>query len=89
MRVFLVLKVLEGVFADGVGRVLMLNALAGLISTLINVYTQQGGRYSITAKVTVMVTGGCTVVMATLFLLYNNWILEAVKRNHHREVGAT
>ncbi|KAL6719960.1 hypothetical protein ACLMJK_001881 [Lecanora helva] len=68
--------------------VLTLNALAGLISTLINVYSQQGGRFSITAKVTVMVTGGCTVVMALLFLIYNNWILEAVKRNHSRELGA-
>ena len=66
-------------------RVLTLNALAGLISTLINVYSQQGGHYSITAKVTVIVTGSCTVLMALLFLIYNNWILEDVKRVHHRE----
>lgn len=68
-------------------RVLALNSLAGLVSTLINVYSQQRGRYSITAKVTVMVTAGCTVLMAALFLLYNNWILQNVREDHAKELG--
>lgn len=68
-------------------RVVAFNSIAGLISTLINVYSQQGGRYSITAKVTVVVTGSCAVVTAVLFLLYNFCILELVKRKHSEEVG--
>jgi len=51
------------------------------------VYTQQGGRYSITAKVTVIATGSCTALTVTLFLLYNYWILEVVKRKHSKEIG--
>ena len=69
-------------------RVLALNALAGLISTLINVYSQQGGRYSITAKVTVIVTGSCTVAMAILFLFYNYWVLAQVRRAHEKVFAA-
>lgn len=50
-------------------------------------YTQQGGRYSITAKVTVIATGSCTTLTVMLFLLYNYWILESVKRKHSKEIG--
>ena len=68
-------------------RVVALNSLAGLISTLISVYSQHGGKFSITARITVIAAGSCTIVTAILFLLYNNWILEDVKRDHHRESG--
>ena len=67
--------------------VALLNSIAGLISTLINVYTQHGGNYSITAKVTVIVTSSCTVLMSILFFFYNNWILQNVKENHQKELG--
>ncbi|KAK1247023.1 hypothetical protein MKX08_000825 [Trichoderma sp. CBMAI-0020] len=36
----------------------MTNSLAGLVSTLIGVYSQQHGTWSITAKITAMVEGG-------------------------------
>jgi drug/metabolite transporter superfamily protein YnfA len=62
-----------------------MNSLAGLISTLVNVYSAQQGQYSITAKVTVTVTGACTAVAAGLFLLYNNLALEKVKKKHRFE----
>jgi len=64
-----------------------LNSLAGLISTLINVYSQQGGNWSITARVTAIVTGSIMVITGFLFGLYNFWILEKVKRRHGREWG--
>ena len=35
-----------------------LNSFAGLISTLVNVYSQQGGNWSVTAWITAAVTGG-------------------------------
>ena len=41
-----------------------------------------------TAKVTVVVTAACSVVAATLFLLYNTVMLKFMKRKHEREVKA-
>jgi cell division protein FtsX len=42
----------------------------------------------VTAKVTLVVTAGCAVVTAALFLLYNTIMLRMVKRKHEREVEA-
>ena len=64
-----------------------LNSLAGLISTLINVYSQQGGAWSITARVTAIVTGSCMVVTGVLFGIYNFVILRRVKKSHQRDMG--
>ncbi|KAH8602197.1 hypothetical protein B0O99DRAFT_648032 [Bisporella sp. PMI_857] len=65
-----------------------LNSLAGLISTLVNVYSQQDGKWSVTAWVTAVVTGGCMVITGVLFALYNFWILEKVRRSHGRDMEA-
>lgn len=62
-----------------------MNSIAGLISTIVNIYSAQAGQYSVTAKVTIIVTAACSVVTAALFLLYNNLALEMVKRKHERE----
>ncbi|CZR60542.1 uncharacterized protein PAC_10438 [Phialocephala subalpina] len=63
-----------------------LNSFAGLISTLVQVYSQQGGDWSITARVTAIVTGAAMIVTGVLFALYNFWILERVKKMHGREM---
>ncbi|KAG9245165.1 hypothetical protein BJ878DRAFT_419812 [Calycina marina] len=63
-----------------------LNALAGLISTLVNVYAQQDGKWSITAWITAAVTGGIAVVMGVLFVFYNFVILRSVKKSHGRDM---
>ena len=57
----------------------LLHSLVGLITTLINIYTIQGGHWSITAKITVMTIGLCTGNMSMLYLVYNHWILEKIK----------
>jgi hypothetical protein len=44
------------------------------------------GQYSVTAKVTIVVTAACSVVAAGLFLLYNTVMLKLVKRRHEREI---
>jgi hypothetical protein len=44
------------------------------------------GQYSVTAKVTVVVTAACSTVAAALFLLYNTVMLKLVKRRHEREM---
>ncbi|TVY31537.1 hypothetical protein LSUB1_G008749, partial [Lachnellula subtilissima] len=56
-----------------------LNSFAGFISTLVNVYSQQGGDWSVTARVTAAVTGACMAVMGVLFGVYEFWVLERVK----------
>ncbi|KAI9799603.1 MAG: hypothetical protein M1833_003918 [Piccolia ochrophora] len=66
----------------------LLNSLAGLISTLVNVYTARDGNFSVTAKATVGVTGACTLIFLVLFLLYNNWALDKVKQRHQRDMDA-
>lgn len=63
-----------------------LNSLTGIISTVINVYGQQAGVWNISAEVTVIVTGGCMVVTAVLFFIYNLWVLQRVKRSHGRDM---
>ncbi|MCJ1391376.1 hypothetical protein MMC18_004240 [Xylographa bjoerkii] len=64
----------------------LLNSVAGLISTLVNIYSAQNGDFSITAKVTVIATGVCSAITALLFLLYNNWALSRVKERHQEEM---
>ena len=64
-----------------------LNSFAGLIATIVNVYSQQGGSWSVTAWVTAVVTAACMVVTGLLFALYNFWILERVKKSHGREMA--
>jgi len=44
------------------------------------------GQYSVTAKVTVVVTAACSAVAAALFLFYNMFMLKLVKRRHEREI---
>lgn len=64
----------------------MLNSLAGLLSTLTNVYSAQRGKYSPTAKSTIIVTSVCSVVAAVLLLLYNLVMLRVVKNRHRMEM---
>ncbi|KAF1995467.1 hypothetical protein P154DRAFT_474211 [Amniculicola lignicola CBS 123094] len=63
----------------------LMNSIAGLISTLVNVYSTQDGQYSVTAKSTIIVTSGFSVVAAALFLIYNSIMLMLVKKRHDRE----
>ena len=58
------------------------NSLAGLISTLIGVYTQHGGTWSITAKVTAIVEGVALGICAALFILIERFLLKKVKETH-------
>ncbi|KAH8653974.1 hypothetical protein BGZ60DRAFT_460367 [Tricladium varicosporioides] len=65
----------------------LLHSSVGLITTLINIYTAQGGHWSVTAKITVIVIGLCTGNMSVLYLVYNHWILEKMKTPLDREVA--
>lgn len=61
------------------------NALAGLISTLITVYTQKNGDWSIMAVVTAAVEAGDLVVCGSLFVV-STVMLQWVKRKHGKEL---
>lgn len=60
----------------------VMNGLAGLISTLVTVYTTQDGDWSVTAKVSAIVEGACAGIGCALFVLFNNLLLKRVKRKH-------
>jgi hypothetical protein len=53
----------------------------GLISTIVNIYTARSGIWSITAITTAVVTGGFTTVMMALYLLYDMWLLNHIKKS--------
>ncbi|KAL7932277.1 hypothetical protein V8C35DRAFT_307878 [Trichoderma chlorosporum] len=60
----------------------MTNSLAGLVSTLIGVYTQQHGTWSITARITAIAEGGALAVCGGLFLFCRLALLSKVKESH-------
>ncbi|PVF92929.1 hypothetical protein CPB86DRAFT_144680 [Serendipita vermifera] len=65
----------------------MLNGLTGVLSTLINVYTAQDKRWSITARVSIIIEGACLIIFGILFAIYSTWMLRRVKLKHHKEVN--
>lgn len=64
-----------------------MNSVAGLLTTIVNVYTAQKGVWSITAKITAIVTGSCVGVAGGLFSLYNFWALQHVREKHERALN--
>lgn len=60
----------------------MLNSFAGLLTTIVNVYTAQKGVWSVTAKITAIITGSLIAVSGSLFGAYNFWLLENVRHAH-------
>jgi hypothetical protein len=53
---------------------------------VVNIYSAQSGDFSVSAKVTLCVTGGFTGVFLILFALYNFWALQRIKARHDREL---
>jgi hypothetical protein len=49
------------------------------------VYTAKNGNWSVTATITAIITGTCAAVNSILFLIYNNWLLYQVKKDHEIE----
>jgi hypothetical protein len=65
----------------------LLNSLAGMLSTLANVYGAQQRTFSETSKSSLFITAGVAFVCAILFIIYHFILLEALKKQHDREVG--
>ena len=64
-----------------------MNSLAGVISTIANVYGVQHGEFSATSKATIIVTGASALFCGLAVLYYTFWKLRRVKKKHNREVG--
>ncbi|KAF9004587.1 hypothetical protein BDQ17DRAFT_400427 [Cyathus striatus] len=65
----------------------LLNSLAGVISTLANVFGVQHGEFSTTGKVTIIVTTITAGISGILTLFYSLWLLRRVKKEHDRVIG--
>lgn len=65
----------------------LLNAFAGIISTLVGVYGQQNKQFSTTSKITIVVTTAVAVICGGLTGIYSFWKLAGVKRRHDEEIG--
>jgi hypothetical protein len=64
------------------------NSLIGLITALFNIYTARSGLWSVTAIVTIVVTGTCTVFMGTMYAVYS-LMLREVKMEHDNCIEAS
>jgi hypothetical protein len=64
-----------------------MNALAGVISTIVNVYGVQHGEFNTTSIITISVTGGTGLVLGIFTLWYGVFLLGLVKRRHLKEMG--
>ncbi|RDB26836.1 hypothetical protein Hypma_005368 [Hypsizygus marmoreus] len=65
----------------------LLNSLAGLISTIANIYGVQHGEFSTTSKTTIIVTGVSTFICGVGTLFYSLWKIRRVKKRHDQEIG--
>ncbi|GAO19767.1 uncharacterized protein UV8b_04827 [Ustilaginoidea virens] len=63
------------------------NCLAGLISTLVGVYSQQRGDWSVMAEVTAIVEGACLALAGGLFLFFESFLLRRVRKDHGTHYG--
>lgn len=63
-----------------------LNSVAGLLTTIVNVYSAQKGVWSITAKITAIVAGTSAGIAGSLFAAYNFWVLDDVRQTHERQL---
>ncbi|TFK69990.1 hypothetical protein BDN72DRAFT_839599 [Pluteus cervinus] len=74
--------VTEKIFIPG-----LMNSIAGIISTLSSVFGAQGGEFSKTSKITIVVTSTIAVICGLLVVIYQFWLLRTVKQRHDEEVG--
>lgn len=64
-----------------------INSFTGIISTLANVFGSQDGNFSITARVTIIVTSVSCIICSLLWLFYLIFKLAPIRYEHRREFG--
>ncbi|CRL19522.1 unnamed protein product [Penicillium camemberti] len=65
-----------------------LNSIAGLITTVINIYTARNGHWPIMAVLTASITAAVALASFFLILVYQFGKLERIKQDHIREINA-
>ncbi|KAE8386944.1 hypothetical protein BDV23DRAFT_196094 [Aspergillus alliaceus] len=65
-----------------------LNAAAGLLTTMVNIYTAKDGKWSIMSLLTVIVTALSSTASLALALFYKFWKMATIKREHDMEQEA-
>jgi hypothetical protein len=74
--------------ANEISRPTCLNSLAGLLTTLVNIYTAKNGDWSIMAVLTTIITGLTFTVSVALTTLFKFVKLERLRREHDLEIKA-
>ncbi|KAL0957983.1 hypothetical protein HGRIS_000160 [Hohenbuehelia grisea] len=65
----------------------LLNSTTGVLSTLVNVYGSQDGKFTATSKMTLIVTGAAATINGILVFAYTTFGLGWVRWRHARQVG--
>ena len=65
-----------------------LNSLAGLLTTIVNIYTAKSGDWSIMALLTTIMTGLVLVISVALTIVYKFGKLQKVRQEHDLEIRA-
>ncbi|KAJ5641198.1 hypothetical protein N7490_005198 [Penicillium lividum] len=64
----------------------LLNAFAGLVTTLVSLYTGHGGDWSIMALLTVICSTISMAASLVLLIIYQLWKLKRLKQEHDRTI---
>ncbi|KAL4947081.1 hypothetical protein BDW69DRAFT_199917 [Aspergillus filifer] len=67
---------------------MLLNTAAGLLTSLVNIYTAKDGCWSVMALLTVIVSGVLALLSTALMVFYKFWKLRIVMEDHERETRA-
>ena len=62
------------------------NSIAGLITTIINIYTARSGDWPIMAILTASITAAIALTSFVLIMVYQFGKLERIKQDHIREI---
>ncbi|KAL4935806.1 hypothetical protein BDV06DRAFT_217144 [Aspergillus oleicola] len=65
-----------------------LNSLAGLLTTIVNIYTAKNGDWSIMALLTTIMTGLVLAILVALIIVYKFGKLQKVRQEHDLEIKA-
>ncbi|KAH0828661.1 hypothetical protein J3R83DRAFT_3023 [Lanmaoa asiatica] len=64
-----------------------LNSLAGVVSTLSNIFGTQAGVFGKSETSTIIITGVLSLICGILVLVYEFWLIRNLKLEHDQEVG--
>jgi hypothetical protein len=79
--------VFQQLLMNGIYRPGLLHSLAGMISTIANIYGAQRGIFTQTSKATLFVTVTGVGICGLMCLLYRFILIRRLKKQHEKQVG--